>query len=72
MDDADRLKQVDQLLLMIEQRAGLIEISLERCPRNAVLKATLRTLRNQEFLLQEARRAIIEAALMSIEECSLN
>lgn len=72
MDDAARLKQVDDLLMTIGERAELIEQTLLRCPRNAVLQATLRTLRNQELLLQEARHAIIEAALNSIEESTLN
>jgi hypothetical protein len=71
MDDAARLKQVDDLLTTIGERAELIEHTLLRCPRNVVLQATLRTLRNQELLLQEARHAIIEAALNSIEESTL-
>lgn len=72
MDDAQRLNNVDQLLLTIGQRAAMIEQTLERCPRNVVLRATLRTLRNQERLLQEAREAMIEAALASIVESTLN
>ncbi len=68
MDDAERLNQVDQLLMTISERAQMVEHTLVRCPRNAVLKATLRTLRDQELLLQEARHAIIQAALNSIEE----
>ncbi|MEW6731069.1 MAG: hypothetical protein AB1489_07020 [Acidobacteriota bacterium] len=72
MDDAERLNHVDQLLVTIEHRVDLLQLSLLRCPRNAVLQATLRTLRHQERLLLEARHAIIEAALKSIEETTLN
>jgi hypothetical protein len=72
MDDAERLNHVDQLLFTIGQRVDLVEQTLVRCPRNIALQATLRTLRHQERILQEARHAIIEAALNSIEESSVN